>query len=61
MIIRIRFARQRKPILELSPPCPDVVQDDFGKFFIGLADNAAGGFPSMQFAAAVAARQGVAA
>jgi hypothetical protein len=62
--IRIRLAPPRKPAEPNAPPVvpPDaVIQGDYGDWWLGLHDTAAGGFPTMQFAAAVAARSGVAA
>jgi hypothetical protein len=63
---RILFPRTRKPAAEPHAgvtlfPDDAIVQDDFGNWWIGLDDAAAGGFPTMQFAQAVAAKVGAAA
>jgi hypothetical protein len=60
---RIRLAPPRRTFEPPAPPAPppDVVQRDDGLFGLGWHEDAPGPFPTMQFAAAVAARQGVAA
>jgi len=60
--VRIRF-RPRKPPEQVVPisAAPDVIQRDDGMFAIGLGDDAAGPFPTMWFALAVAAQQAEAA
>jgi hypothetical protein len=57
---RILLPRTRKtaepPPAPVVPP-DAIVQRDDGRYQLGLADDAPGGFPTRQFAQAVAARQ----
>jgi hypothetical protein len=62
VVCRILLPRPRKiPDQIIVPPMPPdvVIQRDCGDWWLGLYDNAPGGFPSRTFAAAVAARQAV--
>ena len=62
---RLYLPRPRKPAAELPAPAvptTEIVQrEGDGLWFIGLADDSPGPFPTMQFAAAVAAKVGGAA
>jgi hypothetical protein len=56
MRIVVRFPRRRKSAERIAAPPvmpPDMVQDDWGNWWVGLHDNAVGAFPTMQCAAAV--------